>query len=338
MSGTYPVPVPDPCPSPRRRPAWLVAVLLVVSGVALAGCGSGSDGDPTSATGDVRGVTVTGAVGAVPDVRIKAPLHVPRTVVETLVSGDGPPVQADQLFVLQLTMYDARTGDKAISTHDSGQTALAVRTSDDTLFPVLSRALVGVHQGSRLLVVATGEDTFGDAGAPQYHVGAGDPVVLVADVVAVPPADVLALANGTPVTPPRSAPRVETASGTPTRIDFTRPDGRPLPRPKRLVVVPLLEGTGPAAKADGLVTIDYLGQVWGSASRFEDTYAKEPTTVPLGVGQVVPGWEHVLVGAHRGSRYLVVVPPSLGFGAAGSPPAIPGNATLAYVIDVLGVS
>jgi peptidylprolyl isomerase len=325
--------VPARATRPAARRFTALAGLLLVA----AACGA-APAEVRSAAGTVRGLTVTGPVGGMPDVRMKAPLEVTATHVETLVEGDGAPVQADQLFVLQLTMYDARTGEKAVSTHDPGQTAMAVKTSDDSLFPVLSQALLGRHQGSRVLLVVTGDDAYGDLGAPQYHIEPGDPVVLVADVVAVPPTDVLSSADGTPVAPRPGLPRLQLDGSQPARLDFRRPNGRPLSRPSRLTVATLLRGTGPTTRPDSLVTIDYLGQVWGSETPFEDTYAKEPTTVPLGVGQVVAGWDQALVGIPRGSRLLVVVPPDLGFGAAGSPPSIPGGATLAYVIDVLGVS
>jgi len=39
-----------------------------------------------------------------------------------------------------------------------------------------------------------------------------------------------------------------------------------------------------------------------------------------------------------GGRRELIIPPSLGYGKAGSPPTIPANATLVFVIDLLSVS
>ncbi len=38
-----------------------------------------------------------------------------------------------------------------------------------------------------------------------------------------------------------------------------------------------------------------------------------------------------------GGRRELIIPSKLGYGAAGSPPAIPPNAALVFVIDMLGV-
>lgn len=319
----------------RRCRVLVLAVILV----AVAGCsGSVDQDDLARASGQLRGIEVSGTPGRPPQVRIQAPLEVDATRSRTVVAGTGAPLYLDRIFVLQLTMFDARTGRKAISTYDDGQAPLAVTDSAGSLFPALREALVGLRQGSRLVMVATADDTFGDTGAPQYGIAAGDPVVLVADVVAVPPKDVLTGPVGEDVAPARDVPQLLLdADGTPDRLRF-RVDGGSVARPDRLVVVPLVKGTGPEVRASGLVTLDYLGQVWGSRAQFANTWLKEPVTVALGVDGVLPAWDQALVGVRRGSRLLVLAPPELAYGDSGNPPDVPAGATLAYVIDVLGVS
>lgn len=318
--------------SSRRSLSW--SALAVAGAVLLAACsGSVASEDLRSAQGTITGLNVTGTPGDPPVVRIAAPLKVTESRDETLVSGTGPPVAVDQLFVLQLTMYNARTGRKAISTYDPGQVAMAVKDTDGTLFPVLNKALVGARQGSRLVLAVTADDAYGEAGAPQYGIEPGDPLVLVADVVAVPPADVLPGIDGDPVRPRSGLPRVLLEDGLPSGFDFAGSQ-----RPGDLVVVPLVRGTGPAIKPDSLVTLHSLAQVWGSSVPFDDTFRKEPALVPIGTGKVIEAWDRALVGVRRGSRVLVIAPPRLAFKDAGNPPAVPPGATVAYVIDVLGVS
>ena len=93
----------------------------------------------------------------------------------------------DQQFLLQLTLVNGRTGDVAVSTPrprpDREDAALHRRG------PVPGAA-EGAHRaptGCPGLVAASADDAYGDAGAPQYGIKPGDPLVMVADVVAVPP-------------------------------------------------------------------------------------------------------------------------------------------------------
>jgi peptidylprolyl isomerase len=304
-----------------------------------AGCaGAVVPGGLQKASGQLPRNEVSGRPGHPPKVRIRTPLAIEETHSRTVVAGTGGPLYLDRVFVLQLTMYDGRTGAKAVSTYDDDQTPLAVTDSASTLFPVLTKALVGLHQGSRLVMAATAADTFGDAGAPQYGIEPGDPVVLVADVIAVPPQQVLSGPSGTSAASRDDLPRVLAGpDGTPRGVAFEA-QGAQVPTPDHLVVVPLVDGDGPRVPARGLVTLDYLGQVWGSPGQFANTWLKEPETVPLGVDGVLPAWDEALVGVRRGSRLLVVAPPDLAYGPTGNPPEIPGDATLVYVIDVLGVS
>jgi peptidylprolyl isomerase len=70
---------------------------------------------------------------------------------------------------------------------------------------------------------------------------------------------------------------------------------------------------------------------------FDNSYdRKEPLATPIGVGQVIKGWDTALVGKRAGSRVLLVVPPAEGYGSAGNSQAgIKGTDTLAFVVDIV---
>ena len=313
-----------------RRPRALV-VLVAAAVLAVAGC-SGSEPGSKAADGSVRGVEVSGAIGERPTVRVATPLKVTTSQTQFAVVGTGPQIQVDQLFVLQLTMVNARTGDVVASTLDEGQVPVVAKSSDDTLFPALVSALAGKPQGSRVVLVLAPADAFGAGGVPPTGLEPSDPVVLVADVLAVPPTEKLTRAEGKTLAPPPGTPRVEVIADDPTAI--TVPAG--LAAPDSVTVVPLVEGTGAPVRDHSLVTLDYLGQDWGAGVPFVDTYFKEPVVFPVGAEGSLPAWDQALVGLRAGSRVLVIDP---------SPPdRVPGEAaaadheTIAWVIDVLGVS
>jgi len=59
----------------------------------------------------------------------------------------------------------------------------------------------------------------------------------------------------------------------------------------------------------------------------------------IGKGQVITGWDKALVGQKVGSRVLVVVPPSEGYGKDGNQQAgIKGTDTLVFVVDILAAN
>jgi peptidylprolyl isomerase len=98
----------------------------------------------------------------------------------------------------------------------------------------------------------------------------------------------------------------------------------------------LSPGSGPAVVKGQLLVADYLGQIW-RGKVFDNSYdRKTPFAVPIGLAQVIPGWDKALVGKRVGSRVLLVIPPADGYGTAGSPGAgIKGTDTLAFVVDIV---
>jgi peptidylprolyl isomerase len=131
---------------------------------------------------------------------------------------------------------------------------------------------------------------------------------------------------------PGALPTVSGSYGVAPKITF--PAGPP---PKSLRLVVLVHGTGgPVAKGDLLVA-NYTGQIWGGKVFDSSFQRKEPIAVPIGVGQVIPGWDKTLVGADVGSRLLLVIPPAEGYGPSGNKQAgITGKDTIVFVVDIIG--
>jgi peptidylprolyl isomerase len=97
-----------------------------------------------------------------------------------------------------------------------------------------------------------------------------------------------------------------------------------------------VEGDGATVEKGQTIVVDYLGQEFGGKKPFDDSFSGEPTTFPIGVGQVVPGWDKTLVGAKVGSRILMSVPPKEGYGKQGNPQIkVSGDDTLYFLVDIL---
>ena len=113
------------------------------------------------------------------------------------------------------------------------------------------------------------------------------------------------------------------------------PGGAP---PKQLEENELVEGTGAEAKAGDQITVQYVGANYKTGKEFDASWDRgEPFTFNLGAGEVIGGWDQGIVGMKVGGRRELVIPPELGYGPEGSPPAIPPNETLIFIVDLLGV-
>jgi peptidylprolyl isomerase len=119
-----------------------------------------------------------------------------------------------------------------------------------------------------------------------------------------------------------------------TKPKVTVPSGPP---PKQLKAKDVEEGSGAAAKAGDVVSVEYVGVGYESGEEFDASWGREPFTFQLGAGMVIPGWDQGVEGMKVGGRRELIIPPGLAYGQAGSPPAIGPNETLIFVIDLLAV-
>jgi FKBP-type peptidyl-prolyl cis-trans isomerase len=109
------------------------------------------------------------------------------------------------------------------------------------------------------------------------------------------------------------------------------------PSPTKLVVKDIITGTGAEAKAGASATVNYVGVLFNGGKQFDASWKrKEPFTFSLGKGQVIPGWDQGVAGMKVGGRRELIIPAPLAYAAKGSPPTIPANAPLVFVIDLLG--
>ncbi len=106
--------------------------------------------------------------------------------------------------------------------------------------------------------------------------------------------------------------------------------------PEQLVAQDEVVGTGPVAASGDVVTVHYTGKLQ-DGTVFDTSLGKAPIEFTLGRSEVIPGWEQGLIGMKQGGKRLLIIPPSLGYGASGYGP-IPANATLIFDVELVKVT
>ncbi|HEY6380149.1 MAG TPA: FKBP-type peptidyl-prolyl cis-trans isomerase [Candidatus Dormibacteraeota bacterium] len=103
-----------------------------------------------------------------------------------------------------------------------------------------------------------------------------------------------------------------------------------------LVIGDIVAGSGASPQSGHLVTVQYTGWL-ADGTMFDSSRqaGRTPFMFHLGQGDVIPGWDQGVAGMKVGGVRRLVIPPALAYGAAGSPPAIPANATLTFDIELL---
>ncbi len=135
----------------------------------------------------------------------------------------------------------------------------------------------------------------------------------------------LAVACTPPVAPPKEPPPTTasaSASGAPSDT---------------LESTDLVEGTGPEVKKGSAISVEYTGMLTDGTVFDSSKGSGKSFTFIVGNGTVIRGWDLGVIGMKKGGKRKLVVPPRLGYGEAGSPPKIPGHATLVFEIELVHI-
>uniref|UniRef100_A0A0F7CZ42 peptidylprolyl isomerase n=1 Tax=Hypseocharis bilobata TaxID=253189 RepID=A0A0F7CZ42_9ROSI len=86
------------------------------------------------------------------------------------------------------------------------------------------------------------------------------------------------------------------------------------------------------------IKVHYRGKLT-DGSVFDSSFERgDPIEFELGSGQVIKGWDQGLLGMCVGEKRKLKIPSQLGYGAQGSPPTIPGGATLIFDTELVAVN
>lgn len=319
---------------PVRRLA-LVPVLLTVCALSLTACGDNSKPADPFAGGKtydrLDAVTITGDIGSAPDVKWKGVMSAGKIESKTLTEGDGDPLKGQDNVLAHLWIGNGYTQKQALNTYDSKAELLTINNQ----LPEFLSSVRDAKVGSRIAITASAEDAFGPTGNSQLGIANKDTVLVIVDLVS----KVADKPEGDRSPYPDWMPTPQFTKGVITGFDFAH-----APDPTGdLRKVQLIKGTGPRVKKGQTIAVRYYGEAFGGDKPFDENFGDTgtglPTTFSIGTGAVIKGWDKGLDGMPVGSRVVLEIPPELGYGADGSPDSgIPKNATLVFMIDILGVA
>jgi peptidylprolyl isomerase len=156
---------------------------------------------------------------------------------------------------------------------------------------------------------------------------------------------------------PKKQANASTASDTTATAAPTQPASSPTPKvtpPAALATKPvvtkggtaaltkldvktLVQGTGAKVEAGQTITVNYVGVTLKDGKEFDSSWSRgEPASFPIGVQQVIPGWDQGLVGVTIGSRVQLDIPADLAYGTDASSGRPVGD--LRFVVDILAAT
>ena len=100
-----------------------------------------------------------------------------------------------------------------------------------------------------------------------------------------------------------------------------------------LMYVVMKEGSGPSPQMGMPVTVHYTGSLLDGTVFDSSVKRNQPAT--FNIGQVIQGWNEALMMMKKGSKWLLLIPPELGYGERGAGNAIPPNAFLIFEVEIL---
>jgi peptidylprolyl isomerase len=312
----------------------LASIAAVALSATITGCAPTTDGSipGVSATcqsapeGTALGtIEVSGGYGTLPTFNFEAPLTSTQIETKILSSGDGLKFTGDQFVELDFMAINGGTGETLQATKFDGTDSASQLVASGG-YPDFCSALAGVRAGSRISVLFPAAFAHKSEGAPESGIGKDDSIIYVIDVRSV----YLPYAVGAKQPPVTGFPSVVLApNGTPG-ITQLKEDA-----PKDFKLATLIKGDGEELSIGDSIVVHYSGFVWGGESFDSSWESKQPAQFQLAESNLIKGFVKALEGQTVGSQVIAIIPPSEGYGEQGQG-SIPPNATLIFVIDILG--
>ncbi|MEA2105058.1 MAG: FKBP-type peptidyl-prolyl cis-trans isomerase [Candidatus Cloacimonadota bacterium] len=104
-----------------------------------------------------------------------------------------------------------------------------------------------------------------------------------------------------------------------------------------LMYIIVKEGEGTQAENGKTVSVQYSGYLEDGTMFDSSVKRGQPISFPLGIGQVIPGWEEGISLMKKGAKYRLIIPSNLAYGSNGIEGVIPPNASLTFDVELVDV-
>jgi peptidylprolyl isomerase len=271
----------------------------------------------------LTGISANGKLGKEPKISFATPKTVNNNTYAIVQQGDGAAVADGDRVCTQGIAISATDGSQLANTWTKNTPDCSMRISKSSM----STGYYQLFKGKKLnTTIAFGVN---DASSSTSSSASTSYVMVLTLVSKTKP---LTRATGAEVTDiPANLPKVTLDKTGKPSLDLNgyKPSDK-------LVVQPLIAGTGKTVKETDTVSANYTGwtlDAKGKLTQFDSSWDRGEAS-DFSLSQVIAGWTKGLTGQKVGSQVLLVVPPSEGYGNKAQS-KIPANSTLYFVVDIL---
>lgn len=237
----------------------------------------------------------------------------PGVLFKEHVAGKGPNINDTAIISVRIS---GKTLNGVVFLEEDDD-EIDFRISDDNQIPFnWNSALLTMSEGSKATLVLTSPNAFGRRGFGQGLVGPYQSVRLDIEIVKV-------------------SPGMKEFENYSLKKYIKLNDISEKPVANGMYYILQEKGTGPQLKSKDKVLVHYVGFYLDMGVFDSSRQRGEPMEIVIDESDVIKGWHQALKMMRVGEKARIILPSSLAYGAAGSPPAIRPYSPLIFDLEVV---